>query len=234
MPDRAALVTFDDGDRSIYDVALPLLRRWEVPAVAFVVAGLVGSSTSFWWTEVAELVRRGAQLPAPWPRSTDALVRAMKRAPDVDRRRAISDLRASIGSDPLQTGQLTWDECRQLDRQGVRVENHSLTHPCLDRCTDDVVTEEITRAHELLAHHLGRAPCAFAYPNGNEDARARALLADLGYRTGFRFDHWLSRLPAGDALALSRLRVDADAPVHRLETILSGLHPALHRAGGRR
>jgi len=41
-PGRRFLVTFDDGYRSVHDVALPLLRELGVPATVFLCAGLLG------------------------------------------------------------------------------------------------------------------------------------------------------------------------------------------------
>lgn len=49
---RRFLVTFDDGYRSVHDVALPLLARLAVPATVFVCAGLLGG-TSRWMPEMS-------------------------------------------------------------------------------------------------------------------------------------------------------------------------------------
>jgi peptidoglycan/xylan/chitin deacetylase (PgdA/CDA1 family) len=43
LPADAVLVTIDDGCRSLHTHALPILREYRVPAVAFVSAGLVGA-----------------------------------------------------------------------------------------------------------------------------------------------------------------------------------------------
>src|SRR5690349_9099692 len=48
----AVLVTFDDGHRSVLEHGLPLLAERSIPAVAFVVVGLVGTDEPFWWSEV--------------------------------------------------------------------------------------------------------------------------------------------------------------------------------------
>lgn len=45
---RGFLVTFDDGYRSVYDEALPVLRRLGVPATVFVLPGLLGGVSD--WT----------------------------------------------------------------------------------------------------------------------------------------------------------------------------------------
>ncbi len=61
LPRDACLVTIDDGLMSTLTEALPILRRWGVPAVAFVTAGLVGSRHRYpepymGWDEVRELL----------------------------------------------------------------------------------------------------------------------------------------------------------------------------------
>lgn len=47
MPERAALLTFDDGYRSMRDVVLPCLLRFGYPAVLFVPTDYIGKVNSF-------------------------------------------------------------------------------------------------------------------------------------------------------------------------------------------
>ena len=47
LPERAALLTFDDGYRSMRHVALPLLRSFGFPSVLFVPVSYIGSTNSF-------------------------------------------------------------------------------------------------------------------------------------------------------------------------------------------
>jgi peptidoglycan/xylan/chitin deacetylase (PgdA/CDA1 family) len=70
LPERAALITFDDGYRSVRDVALPRLLELEWPAVLFVPTDYVGRRNFFDdgsepeeplcdWHELRELVDSG-------------------------------------------------------------------------------------------------------------------------------------------------------------------------------
>ena len=215
LPRRPILVTFDDGDRTLVDVAAPALARRGIPAVAFVVTDLVGTDQPFWFAAVEAAAGR-------------AEVNRLKTVPDDERRAAIAQL-----DPPLRQAQLTADELRALDAQGIAIGSHSATHPCLDRCGDDVIRDEVTRSFDALADLFGRPPVAFAYPNGNHDARARRAVADAGYRIAFAFDHRLTSMPPPDPFAVSRLRLAANAPDDRVRTIVSGVHPFLHRARGR-
>lgn len=42
LPDRAVLVTTDDGDARTFEIALPILRQYDLPAVVYVIANEVG------------------------------------------------------------------------------------------------------------------------------------------------------------------------------------------------
>jgi peptidoglycan/xylan/chitin deacetylase (PgdA/CDA1 family) len=45
LPDGSILVTIDDGDLSVLEIALPVLREFNVPAVVFVIAGELGKGS---------------------------------------------------------------------------------------------------------------------------------------------------------------------------------------------
>src|SRR5229473_133549 len=47
LPDRSALLTFDDGYQSTLTVALPWLQRFGYPAVVFVPTAYIGGINSF-------------------------------------------------------------------------------------------------------------------------------------------------------------------------------------------
>jgi peptidoglycan/xylan/chitin deacetylase (PgdA/CDA1 family) len=225
-PRRPVLLTFDDGERSILEVAAPLLRERGIPAVAFVVAGLVDTDLPFWWVEVEELMARGAKATY----SSAELVRRLKRVPNEQRIHAIQALRAQV-AEPVRTLQLRSEELRKLELDGVMIGNHSFTHPCLDQCDDELVRREVRESHERLTTMLGHPPASFAYPNGNWDRRVIKDVGIAGYELAFTFDHSLVSRNV-NPLTVSRVRVDASARRDALRIRASGLHPQLHRMRG--
>ncbi|MFC5667725.1 polysaccharide deacetylase family protein [Kitasatospora misakiensis] len=235
LPPRSVLVTFDDGDRTVLTEGLPVLTRLGIPAAAFVVTDLIGGDQPFWWTEAAFLAAHGGTARSLADCPPDGVVRRMKTLADRDRRTALAELRESAAIRAPRQEQLTPADLLTLSRGGVAIGNHTAGHPCLDRCEGGTLREEIGRAHEALTGWLdGEAPTAFAYPNGNFDPRADAELRRLGYRVGFLFDHRHDRLLPPHPLRISRLRVNSTTGRDRFDTILSGLHPAVHhlRGGG--
>ena len=237
LPPNAVLVTFDDGHPSVLTEGAPLLRARGIPAVAFVCPGLVGTHQPFWWTEVDALYATGARVagaPATPSGSAAGLVGWLKTVPDQRRREALAELREGAPWVHVAAPQLAAADVRALRDAGVEVGNHTWSHPCLDRCADGEPERQVERAHDRLTELLGAAPRAFAYPNGNHDPRAEAVLTRLGYAAGFLFDHRLAQVAGSGAhpLRLSRLRVSTTASDDRFALILSGLHAGLHRLRG--
>lgn len=232
LPSDGFLVTFDDGRRSVLERGLPVLSDLGVPAALFVVAGLVGASEPFWWDEVTTRSASGGVTAVVAGSGVD-LVRALKLLPDDDRRRAIEELRASSPSVESAYPHLTPAELMALDRSGVSIGSHSLTHPCLDRCDDDRVRTELKSSRDLLQEILGRSVRSIAYPNGNVDRRISDAAARAGYTVGFAFDHRLSVLRP-DPMLVSRVRVDPMDPNDHFVSVVSGAHPMLHHLRGRK
>ncbi|MFA6366580.1 MAG: polysaccharide deacetylase family protein [Candidatus Hydrogenedentales bacterium] len=53
----AALVTFDDGDLSMYAIAYPLLKEYGIEATFFVISGFVGEIGYMNWSQIREMAR---------------------------------------------------------------------------------------------------------------------------------------------------------------------------------
>lgn len=232
LPKRAVLITFDDGDRSIIDVAMPMLKQRGLPAVAFIIAGLLDTDQPFWWVEVKELLRHGSTVDGFAKFGPDEIVRALCHVDDEQRLAVLNELRRTATRAVSPMPQLRHEELPKLESAGIAIGNHTLTHPCLSHCTDDKSRTEIVKAHEILAAALGHAPRAFAFPNGDADQRVAAPLTELGYEAAFLFDHWQSTNTPTDRFRISRVRVNSYTSIDRFRMIVSGLHPAVHHARG--
>ena len=233
LPARAVLLTFDDGHRSLLEAGLSLLRERGFPAVAFIVPSVLDTDQPFWWTEAEQLIGQGGRSSRFHDLTPTAMVSRLKRLPDTQRLEVIDELRATAHGPPPRTPQLRRAELPLLESAGITIGNHSVTHPCLPHCDDGKAVTEVTEAHRLLRDAHGREPTTFAYPNGDWDPRAEQALADAGYETAFLFDHRANPSIPRHPLRISRLRVNSTTSLGRFAMIVSGLHPALHRARGR-
>lgn len=224
MPANSFLVTFDDGRRSVLERGVPVLESLDVPAALFVVAGLVGTSEPFWWDEAEALSASGGRTSVTIATGS-RLVSSLKGVTDVQRRRALDELRASSSGAGSTYPHLSPNELVELERRGVAIGSHSLTHPCLDKCTPEESVAELRESRERLERWVGHEVRSVAYPNGDADESVEAAAAEAGYHVGFLFDHRLGRNPPSNPLGISRVRVDATESLERFQTVVSGVGP---------
>ena len=89
-------------------------------------------------------------------------------------------LPADVG---LELPTADWPMLRDAEREGMRCEAHSVTHPRLARVDDDQARVELVRGRELLEQGLGHPVRHLAYPYGSNSPRTRELAGDAGYLT---------------------------------------------------
>ncbi len=201
-PGRSAkprcLLTFDDGWKDNYITALPLLKRFNIPATVFAVAGLIGTERTFWVERLMRIWRddtRRDELRATLEAGAGAVteqdwfghvVERLKHMPAAQRDQILEPLTASPEG-LLANGDLllTWEEARQMQREGIEIEAHSVSHPLLVYEDDCTVKHELQDGKLELEQKLGKKIRAFAYPNGTWDQRVRKLVQDAGYECAF-------------------------------------------------
>lgn len=228
LPRRAIWITFDDAGPGVFRNAMPLLVDRSVPATVFVCPGVIDTDRAYWWQIIAMALASGQPIEIDGAAWFDAsAVTHLKRVPDSMRREVVArtmDVLADAGQ-PTETSQARSAQLRRWLDAGLGAGNHTWDHPCLDMCDEEQQRFQIVAAHDWLRQFIGAHPRLFAFPNGNVAGASRTTLSDLGYHVTALFDHRVAR-PSDPEI--SRLRVDADAPVDRLAGIASGAHPAAY------
>jgi peptidoglycan/xylan/chitin deacetylase (PgdA/CDA1 family) len=59
VPPRSVIITIDDGYRSTYDIAYPILRKFGFPATVFVYTDFVGAPAALTWSQMEEMLASG-------------------------------------------------------------------------------------------------------------------------------------------------------------------------------
>ena len=204
LPDRAALVTFDDAYRNNLKVAAPILAELGVPAVLFVPTQFVGAENMYWNEELeARLLATtvlAVKVPVAggrwlWLRNIDerrsafqALSPLLQGMSPNARERAWADLREQLhGGDPqaVHEPRLNWDELQQLKNFGFTIGSHTVSHALLPGLPDEQVERELEQSKATLETRLGSSVDAFAYPNGNWSVETRNAVERAGYRCAF-------------------------------------------------
>lgn len=184
MPAKTAVITFDDGYRDNYLKAYPILKKYGVPATIFLATGHIDSATPSWWDRVSyvvsttprehlELGRLGTyHLHTTTERwlAARSIRERIKQLPDPEKNLVIDQLVSKLDVDmPRSVGRelfLSWDEVREMSRNGIDFGAHTVNHPTLVGMPLEHATREIVGSQMRIQENLGRPADTFAYPDG--------------------------------------------------------------------
>jgi peptidoglycan/xylan/chitin deacetylase (PgdA/CDA1 family) len=257
--ESTVLITFDDGYRDNFDVALPILAERNVPATFFLPTEFLDTPQVPWWDYVAYVIKRtrvcrlrlersfkGRELPLDvdletMPQSTAimTIVRALLDDTVDDECWFLHELarRAEVDVDTEALGRslfVSWDQVRQLTESDTdfTIGSHSQSHSNLARLDDESQYREMTVSKQVLERHVGCEIKAFAYPYGwpgTYTTHSKALVAQAGYRLAFTSREGINRPNTFDPLEISRLGVGAGDSTDLLRA-RAALHAVLGRS----
>ena len=188
LPGRPVLVTFDDGYRSVFDLARPILLRHKIPAAVFVCSEPVGRQRLFWFDAVTR---------ALGPAAFDAL----RARPAEEWRKAAAEHDTPASAAP-HLAPMTEAQVRQLAAEGFAIGVHTASHAPLALAPADVQRHELESCRSALESWTGRRVDTVAYPFGapgvDYNEETVAIAASLGFTAGFttRSDFARSAEPA--------------------------------------
>lgn len=87
-----------------------------------------------------------------------------------------------------KAGYLTTDQLRTMAAGGVDVQDHTVTHPYLDKLSYDSQRKELDDSRTALQGITGGTVQDVAYPYGHFNADTLKAAKALGYRMGFKMD----------------------------------------------
>jgi peptidoglycan/xylan/chitin deacetylase (PgdA/CDA1 family) len=166
VPEKSVVITIDDGWRSTYDIAFPILRKFGYPATLFV---------------YTQLITGGAKT-------------------------------------------LSWDQVREMAAQGIDVECHTVSHrnlalPLGQESADQyfaTIAKEIAESTRTIEQKVGKRPTFIAYPYGDTNGLAIALLKRQGYRAGLTVNREANPFFAA-SFRLGRAMIFGDFDLARFE-----------------
>lgn len=202
--DPAVAITFDDGYRDLYAQAFPILRKYEIPATIFLVAGAVETGQTLWYDRVflalqafpGDILELELDRPTRFLLGSRAnriavaqeIVRRLRLLPDARRRECCAALekRVTVPEQELAGHMLTWEQIHEMNWAGITWGSHSVTHSVLGQLSPTEVEWELRESKQILETRLGCAVEDFAFPFGQPrdcGVVAAATLARCGYRS---------------------------------------------------
>lgn len=213
VPDDWVVLTFDDGYRNNLTCARAILREeGNLPMSVFVATEFIGAGRTSWTSRVLMATLHGSvsQLRVPDREGGWRVRPARSRRHRANLFWEMLPLLKSLGAAPreivleeffsqFRAGEpaeirarfpsfdfLSWDEVRELRRDGVDIGSHSRTHAFLrSELGRTGLEDEILGSRVRIERELGAAPLHFAYPNGSRTdfcELSGELLHEAGYR----------------------------------------------------
>ncbi len=208
MPPRSVAITFDDGYRSVHELALPILREFNLPATVFVTSGCLDAGC-MWNDVIIEAIRAmpgpsldlSAQNLGVFPLDGEAARRHSSRkliehskylAPQA--RLELTTLLRELARKTMPALMLDRAMVGALHSAGIEVGGHTVTHPILTRIDDAAAAREIADNKRDLEAIVGTGLRLFAYPNGKHqrdfDERHVQMVRQAGYSAAVTTAPW--------------------------------------------
>ena len=241
-----AAITFDDGYKSIYRYAYPVLRRFALPATVFVIPDFSLRGRVPWWERLRAIIA-AAQRPAAvvpiqgmrrWFRVvTEQDKRAallqlsaeFHRLPPGEREESLARLAGDLGVG--ERGQarcepLSVDELREMSDGGIAVGSHGCSHDSFLHLSRDGLFAELTESKRVLESVTGRPVTWLSYPYGDYSGDAIEAASSAGYRGAVTT---IPRLhdARSDPYAIPRVGVDDTLTFAHFVVAVSGLRDLL-------
>lgn len=227
LPPNAVAITFDDGYADNL-AAARTLARYGLTATFYITAGCMDGGEPFWPAELRYLlngcdssrIRLEAQgIAVDLDVTSDAgraaalstLTKTFKSHPIPVREGLREQLRRRSRTKTLPRVMLTWDEIREMQRLGMTIGSHTMTHPNLPSAGLEAARRQLVESKARLEAEIQAPVTMFSYPNGGAERYMTAAIKELVRAAGYTAATTSRNAFAGrrsDVHALERIQVE--------------------------
>ena len=201
LPKNSVLLTFDDGYLNNYEVAYPVLKKYDAPAIIFLTTGFIGQQKMPWYDLVTYLVMKtkkkslildGEQFILNAKGRSRLLTKYyhyMITADEEEFKELLKDLETNAGvAVPKVVSRdaafMSWEQAREMQPL-VAFGSHTVHHPVIPNISEDSRTLELCESKKLIEKKLGGSCLSFCFPNGDFSADDLVGVKTAGYKLSF-------------------------------------------------
>ncbi len=205
---NVCVVTFDDGWADNFTYALPILRKYDVPATIFLSTNLLSTQDWTWPDRITYYIHRTS--PETFLSILEGGLRCVtakvlnritiSRNKKLFSERAIALMKgldqatlksllhyiderhlAEYHTMKKKRPWLTWDEVREMTKQGITFGSHTHNHVILTNVSLSEAREEIRMSKDTIFRMIDNPLNVFSYPNGNFNDEIVKIIKEYGF-----------------------------------------------------
>lgn len=222
LPEKALLITFDDGWSDNLQYALPILKEFNIRPLLFVTTGAIGTQILSWqetlysaWRihmltdDVVQQLADLLDIEANMPESENAirqLVNQLQNESDEIKLKA-AEISAQLLSDIPDHQMLTQDELNQLYKGGFDMGTHGVRHEPYTQSKNPKQEMEDSRQQlsELLSNEK---PVTMSFPHGRVTEELIKDASQAGYKMIYTGRTVLNKPVRKDYSVLGRFNIE--------------------------
>ena len=215
LPSRATVLTFDDGFQNNFEIAFPILEKYQLPATFFVSVAHLEPGHLLWFNMLLAKTYVDVQLHGydyKWSEyledlqkqflndmiSDEVILRYGNQAPSEISQTKINNTLAGMTREQLrQVAQSHW----------VEIGSHTLTHPRLTQCAPDRLKKELGNSKKELEGITHKPVRFLAYPQGDFNTSVIQTTQQAGYISALGVDLTTNPHQAENLFCLPRIGI---------------------------
>lgn len=227
---KTVLITFDDGYIDNYTLALPVLRKYKVPAIFFIPTQAIEERRLGWWDCISFFLKT--------TRRSEIVVDGVNLYPQHQRREAIEFVLNLVRRDKFAVSDLldklctacqvdypslhrqdaelmTWEHLQEMVGNGMSIGAHTHSHQILANLQFSQQEDEIKRSKTIIEQKLNSIVRSMSYPVGTYrhfNADTKKIARTAGFELAFSFLTGINISGFVDPMDVKRISVSSYFP----------------------
>jgi peptidoglycan/xylan/chitin deacetylase (PgdA/CDA1 family) len=174
---KPTIIYFDDGFKDTLENAIPILRKYNIPAMFFLVTGILDRTHILWTILLKEALMKKRIIGT----EQSAIIEKIKTGTELERDKYMQ-LFSIKDYNYLFEIFLSWDEVRYLAKSSFEIGSHGKTHFRLTECNADELRNEIFDSKKKIELNLHKEINTFSLPYGRGNDLIVGELQRIGYK----------------------------------------------------